>query len=125
MLDPAAAAFFVGAGDEGGVGRPVSRCRCPHRLRLGADDPDRAVALKLAAVAAVDQPPIVPGLGNEGLQRIHAATAAGMPMVARAQGPEIMLAPAAQTSSSLTAISDSMTSAGSTRRPCTDNCRAT
>ena len=68
MLDPAAAAFLVRAGDEGRVGRPVVERRRPHRLRFGADDGDRAIALPLAAVAAVDQPPVVPRLGDDGLE---------------------------------------------------------
>ena len=68
MLDPAAAALLVRSGDEGRVGIPVVARRRPHRLRLGPDDADRAVALELAAVAAVDQPPIVPRLGDDGLQ---------------------------------------------------------
>ena len=45
---------------------------------------DRAIALELAAVAAVDQPPVLPGLGDQGLQFAHAARTAGTPIVARA-----------------------------------------
>ena len=72
VLDPAAAAFLVGAGNEGRVGIPVGARRRPHRLRLGPDDRDRAVALELPAVAAVDQAPVGPGLGDQSRKLHHA-----------------------------------------------------
>src|SRR5687768_9680475 len=96
MLDPLAAAILVRAGDEGGVGVPFGGGGHPHGLWFGADDLDGAVPFELAAVAAVDQAPIVPRLGDQGDEIRHAARAAGMPMVARALGPMTMRAPYAR-----------------------------
>ena len=78
-------------------GSHSARRRRPHRLRLGADDGDRAVALEFAPVAAVDQAVIVPRLGDDRDQVAHAARTAGTPIVARARGPATILAPAART----------------------------
>ena len=44
-------AVIVGAGHEFGVGLPVAMRRRPHRLRLGTDEPESAIALELAAMA--------------------------------------------------------------------------
>ena len=125
VLHPSPAAFFVGAGDEGSVRLPIVAGRRPHRLRLGPDDRERAVALELAAMPAVNQAPVVPWLGDQGRQLAHAARAAGTPIVARAQGPAIIRSPASRTSSRVTASSASTTSAGSTSRPWTESWRAT
>ena len=65
MLDPAPAALLVRAGNEGRVGVPVGCRRGPHRLRFGADDADRSIALIFAAVTAVDQPEVGPRLGDD------------------------------------------------------------
>ena len=67
---------------------------------------ERAVALELPAVAAVDQALIGPRLGDERVEIAHAARTAGTPIVARgARGPASIFAPAARTSSSVTASS--------------------
>ena len=117
MLDPAPAAFLVGPGNEGRVGVPIVARRRPHRLRLGPDDRELAVALELLAVAAVDQAPVGPRLGNDRREIAHAARTAGTPIVAVARAPESIFAPTARTSSRVTAASCSTTSAGSTSRP--------
>ena len=87
MLDPAAAAFLVRAGNEGRVRVPVRSRRRPHRLRLGPDDRDRAIALELLTVAAVDQAPVGPGLGDDRLEIAHAASASFAPTDATATRP--------------------------------------
>src|SRR5436190_20585393 len=117
MLDPAPAAILVRTRNEGRVGIPIHLRRRPHRLRLGPGDRDRSVALELLAVAAVDQAPIGPGLGDECRQFAHAARTAGTPMVATARVPVSIFCPAIRASSRVTAARSSITSAGSTRRP--------
>jgi hypothetical protein len=54
---PAALVLVVVAGEHrvGVLPGALARARRPQRLRLGAVDDDRAEALQLAAVAAVDQ----------------------------------------------------------------------
>ena len=73
----------VASGDQS------SQRRRPHRLRFGPDDGDRAIALPLPAVAAVDQAPVVPGLGDDRLEigQAHAASASLPPIEAMARGP--------------------------------------
>ena len=68
MLDPAPAAILVRSGDEGRVGVPFVQRRSPHRLRIGADDRHGSIAFELLPVAAVDQAPIGPRLGDQGEQ---------------------------------------------------------
>src|SRR4030095_11921179 len=115
----------VGARQEGLFGLPF-RCRWrPHGLRLRTDAADRAITLKFATVTAINQAPVVPGLGDQGLQIAHAARTAGNPIVARAGGPAIIRAPASWRSSSVTASKASRISAGSTSRPWTASWRAT
>src|SRR3546814_5334017 len=50
VIDPAPAAFVVGAGDELSLGAPVVGSGHPHRLRLGPDEAESPVAFELAAV---------------------------------------------------------------------------
>src|SRR3954454_9219341 len=117
VLHPAPPTFLVGAGNEGCVGVPVLPRRSPHRLRLGAHNFGRTIALELPAIAAIDQAPVGPGLGNDGLEVVHAALAIFPPTLARACGPESICAPAARTSSIVTASRRVRISLGSTRRP--------
>src|SRR5689334_13909867 len=102
MLDPASATLLVRAGDEGRIGVPVVARRRPHRLGLGADDLESAIAFQLAAVAAVDEAPVVPGLGNDRAELVHAASASFAPTEATALGPASMRVPTARTSSRVT-----------------------
>ena len=67
--------------------------RRPHRLRLGPDDGDRSVALQLLAVAAVDQAPVRPGLGDDRREIAHAASASFAPTEATATGPSSNASP--------------------------------
>src|SRR6187549_3220014 len=60
VLDPASAAFFIRAGDEGRIGIPTVARGCPHRLRFRPDDLDGPIALKLPAIPAVDKTPVHP-----------------------------------------------------------------
>src|SRR5437870_3592775 len=117
MLQPATAAFFVGAGNKGRVRIPLAPRRLPHRLRLGPDNRELAVALELLAVAAVDQAPVGPRLGDQRGEIGHAARTAATPMVAVARAPPSIFAPTAWISSSVTEASCSTTSAGSTSLP--------
>src|SRR5205085_7860244 len=111
VLDPAAAAFLVRSGDEGRIRVPIAARRRPHRLRLGPDDREFAVAFELVAVAAIDQAPIRPRLGDQRGEAAHAARTAGTPMVAVARAPPSIFVPTARTSLRVTAESCSTTSA--------------
>src|SRR5688500_12352687 len=117
VLDPTPAAFLIRSGHEGRVRVPVGARRRPHRLGLGPDHRDRAVAFEFSPAAAVDQPPIVPRLGDQRGEIAHAARAAGTPMLARAIGPATMRAATARTSASVTASSLASVSAIGTGRP--------
>src|SRR5690242_21477395 len=123
MLNPAPTAFLVRTRNEGRIRVPVISCRRPHGLRLGTDDLERAVSLELLPIAAIDQTPVRPGLGNDCGEIAHAARTAGTPIVAVARRPDSIFAPAALTCSSVTASSCWRTSAGSTKRPYTASWR--
>src|SRR3546814_1907642 len=65
VIDPAPAAFVVGAGDELSLGAPVVGSGHPHRLRLGPDEAESPVAFELAAVARIDEAVVGPGRSEE------------------------------------------------------------
>src|SRR4051812_33261166 len=94
MLDPAPAAFLVRAGHERRIGIPLLELRSPHRLRFRADSGEAPVALELLAIAAVDQAPVVPGLGDDRGEFAHAASASCAPTEATAARPSRSAAPA-------------------------------
>src|SRR3954452_11446210 len=124
MLHPAPAALLIRAGDKRRVGVPPVPRRRPHRLRLRPDDGHIAVALELLSVAAVDQPPIGPRLGNERLKIAHAASASCAPTEATAARPSRSAAPAARAAAASTARSLASSSSSSTIRPNTSIERA-
>src|SRR5947209_2185331 len=96
MVNPAAAALFIRARNERGVGVPLLRRGRPHSLRLRTHNPNRPVALKLQAVAAVKQAPIRPWFGDDCRQLSHAARASFAPTDAKAFGPSLSARPAAR-----------------------------
>src|SRR5947209_15878164 len=102
MRHPAAAALFVRPGNEGRVRVPIIACRRPHRLRLRAHHREAAVPFQLLAIAAVDQPPVGPRLGNDRLKVAHAASASFAPTDATAIGPSSSACPAARAWATLT-----------------------
>src|SRR5947209_9248041 len=103
VLGPAPAALLVRSGNEGCVGIPVRARRRPHRLRFGTGDGHVTVALQLLPVAAVDQSPVVPRLGNQRLKFAHAASASCAPTDATAARPSSSAAPAARAATASTA----------------------
>src|SRR5438270_5786965 len=103
MLNPAAAALLVRSRDEGRIRVPIVARRRPHRLRFGPDHLERAVTLELLAIAAVDQPPVGPGLGDDCKEAAHAARARPAPTEATASGPSSRARPASCACSTETA----------------------
>src|SRR5947209_18138383 len=101
MLHPAAPALFVRPGNEGRVRVPIVACRRPHRLRLRAHHREAAVAFQLLAVAAVDQPPVGAGPGNDRGEIAHAASASFAPTDATDIGPSSSACPATRPSATL------------------------
>ena len=61
------------AGMKVASGSQIVARRSPHRLRFGPHHADLAIALIFKAVAAIDQPPVGPRLGDDRLQWGHAA----------------------------------------------------
>jgi len=86
-------------------------------VRIG----ELTVALELLTVPAIDQGPVGPRLGDDGLEiahlKIQAAKASFAPTEAMARGPFSMCWPTARTSSSVTRSSLATISAGSIRAP--------
>src|SRR3546814_8318428 len=79
VIDPAPAAFVVGAGDELSLGAPVVGSGHPHRLRLGPDEAESPVAFELAAVARIDEAVVGPGPAAEGVEVHHPSARRGSP----------------------------------------------
>ena len=114
---PAAAAILVRCADEIAVRLPCGRRGGPHRLRLGPDEAEPAIAFQLAAMPRIDQPVIVPRLGDEGGEIGHAAAFSVPPTVASASPPASARAPASRASPTVTASSAATSSAPGTTRP--------
>src|SRR6185312_1397401 len=124
VLDPAAAALLVRAGDEGRVRVPVAACRRPHRLRLRPDHLDVAVAFELLAATAIDEAPVAPGLGDERREFGHAANASWVPTEATAARPSSNAAPASFADAASTERRCSSSSSTDRTRPNTSIDRA-
>src|SRR5690348_14079785 len=117
MLNPTAAAFLIRSRNKCGVGIPIFPRRSQHRLRLRSDDLHLAITFELLAVAAIDQTPIVPRLGDERLEFAHAASASLVPTDEIAARPSISAAPAARAAPASTARSWPSSSSSSRIRP--------
>src|SRR5205823_11988130 len=109
---------------EGRVGVPVLPRRRPHRLRLGTRHGVGTVALELLTVAAVDQTPVGPRLGDNRGEIVHAASASFAPTEATAAGASSKAAPADRACSTVTARIWSSISSSPRMRPNTSIDRA-